>query len=159
MIPLFDEMRPYLDECHELAEPGSQFVITRYRDATQNLRTQFMRIIRRAGLKPWPRLFQNLRASRETELAANHPLHHVCEWIGNSQPVAMKHYLSVRDEDYEQAARQWAQSPSVMGGTGEKSSGIEIEKTSVFPANTRPYGIVHKRTVGHAGLEPATSSL
>src|SRR5436305_6668827 len=28
-----------------------------------NLRTQFLKIIRRAGLTPWPRLFHNLRAS------------------------------------------------------------------------------------------------
>ena len=67
-------------------------------------RTQLERIIRRAGLEPWPKLFQNLRSSRETELAREWPLHVVTEWIGNSQPVALKHYLQVTDEDYERAS-------------------------------------------------------
>jgi hypothetical protein len=31
------------------------------------------RIIKRAGLKPWPKLFQNLRSTRETELAEDFP--------------------------------------------------------------------------------------
>jgi hypothetical protein len=43
-------------------------------------------------------LFQNLRAARETELAETFPLHVVCAWLGNSRPVAMKHYLQVTDE-------------------------------------------------------------
>lgn len=40
-----------------------------YRRRNSNPRTQLMKIIRRAGLKPWPKLFQNLRSTRETELA------------------------------------------------------------------------------------------
>jgi hypothetical protein len=63
------------------------------------------RIIRRAGLTPWPKLFQNLRSTRETELAQHHPIHVVCAWLGNSPAVATKHYLQVRDEDFERAAR------------------------------------------------------
>ena len=38
------------------------------RDSAVNLRTQFCRIIRRAGFAPWPKLWHNLRASRESEL-------------------------------------------------------------------------------------------
>lgn len=144
VIPLFEEIRPYLEECDELAKPGDVHVITRYRDATQNLRTQFQKIIRRAGLNPWPRLFQNLRSSCETELAGRFAIHLVTYWIGNSTPVALRHYLTVRDEDYELAARQWAQSPSVTGGIERESIGATIEKSPVIPANTQPYGYVHK---------------
>ncbi|MGD9724021.1 MAG: hypothetical protein AB7O59_21705 [Pirellulales bacterium] len=79
-----------------------------YRDAGQNLRTQLERIIRRAGLEPWPKLFQNLRSTRETELAESFPMHVVCEWIGNSAAVAAKHYLQVTDEHFEQAAQSEA---------------------------------------------------
>jgi hypothetical protein len=63
-----------------------------------------LRIIERAGLKPWPRLFHNMRASRQTELTARFPLHVVCEWIGNSAPIADKHYLQVTDSHYADAA-------------------------------------------------------
>ena len=67
------------------------------------------RIIRRAGLKPWPKLFHNLRASRETELAADFPIHVVCAWIGNSALIAAKHYLQVTDDYFERAAKSDAQ--------------------------------------------------
>jgi integrase len=84
-IPIFPELLPYLREVFEAADPGSEYVITRYRRGTQNLRTTLNRIIRLAGLEPWPKLFQNLRSTRETELAEKYPLHVVCAWIGNSQ--------------------------------------------------------------------------
>jgi len=72
-IPIFPELRPYLENAWDSAEPGTEFVITHYRHANANLRTQFQRIIRCAGFEPWPKHFQNLRASRATELAAEHP--------------------------------------------------------------------------------------
>jgi integrase len=104
LVPMFPELRPYPEKAFEQATPGSEFVITRYRDADKNLRTQLHRIIYRAGLKPWPKVFQNLRSTRETELAEQFPLHVVCKWIGNSQPVAAKHYLQVTSEHFERAA-------------------------------------------------------
>lgn len=104
MIPIFPELREYLEQAFEDAEPGSEFVITRYRSQNSNLRTQLERIIKRAGLKPWPKLFQNLRSTRETELAETYPLHVVCGWIGNTAAVATKHYLQVTDEHFAQAA-------------------------------------------------------
>ena len=103
-IPLFPELRPYLEEVYEQAAPGSEWVITRYRDGNTNLRTQLQRIIGRAGLQCWPKLFQNLRSTRETELAKDHPIHVVCAWLGNSPVVAAKHYLQVTDADYEQGS-------------------------------------------------------
>jgi integrase len=111
-IPMFPELRPYLEEVFEEAEPGTEYVITRYRNDNANLRTQLQRIIRKAGLKPWPKLFQNLRSTRETELAESHPMHVVCSWIGNSQAVAAKHYLQVRDEDFDRASESGAESPT-----------------------------------------------
>jgi len=102
-IPLFPELRPHLEEVWEQAEPGSIYVITRYRSANTNLRTQLQRIMARAGVKAWPRLFQNMRASRETELSRRHPLHVVTSWIGNSAPIAARHYLQVTDTDFDAA--------------------------------------------------------
>jgi len=51
-------------------------------------RYQAEEIIRHAGLEPWPKVSPNLRSTRETELAEQFPMHVVCKWIGNSQPVA-----------------------------------------------------------------------
>ncbi|MCA9235754.1 MAG: site-specific integrase [Planctomycetales bacterium] len=103
-VPIFPELLPYLQDAYELAEDGAEFVIARYRDTNSNLRTQLLRIIQRSGLQSWPKLFQNLRSTRETELAEDFPLHVVCAWIGNSQPVAAKHYLQVTDDHFERAA-------------------------------------------------------
>ncbi len=108
IIPMFPELRALLMEAFEAAEPGGEWVIARYRDPTCNLRSQFIRILHRAGLKPWPRLFHNLRGSRQTELAAKHPIHVVCAWLGNTQAVAQTHYLQLRDSDFEDAIREVA---------------------------------------------------
>jgi integrase len=107
-VPIFPELRPYLEQVFEQAPEGAVNVITRYRDTNQNLRTQLNRIVRRAGLVPWPKPFQNMRASRETELAALYPLHVVCTWIGNSMLVANKHYLQTTEEDFRRAAKSGA---------------------------------------------------
>ena len=58
-----------------------------------NLGTTLKKIIKRAGLEPWPKLFQNLRATREIELTAKHGIATACEWIGNTIAVAQEHYL------------------------------------------------------------------
>jgi integrase len=107
-VPLFPELRPYLEEAFEQAAEGAVHVIAGYREDRSGLHHKLLRIIRRAGVDPWPKLFQNLRASRETELAAEYPLHVVCAWIGNSAPIAAKHYLQITDADFERAARSGA---------------------------------------------------
>jgi integrase len=94
-VPLFPELLPYLEEAFEAAAPGTVHVITHSRDQSVNLRTGLNRIIRRAGLEPWERPWYNLRATRQTELSAEFPLHVVCAWIGNKQAVAAEHYLQV----------------------------------------------------------------
>jgi integrase len=108
VVPIFPELRPYLDAV--FCEPGeSEFVITRYRDFNGNLRTQLQRIIVKAGVQAWPKLFQNLRSTRQTELAEEFPSHVVCAWMGNSEAVAAKHYLQVTDEHFAKASGPTAQ--------------------------------------------------
>ena len=58
-----------------------------------DLQTQLRRIIRKAGLDPWTRVWHNLRSSRETELAATFPVHVVCAWMGHAALIAQRHYL------------------------------------------------------------------
>jgi len=66
-----------------MAPEGAVYVVDeRFRKALKpdgswgncNLRTTFEKIIERAGLTQWPRLFHNLRASRETELVERFPV-------------------------------------------------------------------------------------
>jgi len=150
---MFPELRPYLEERWEQAEPGETFFIPRYRDAKQNLRTTFTKIVKRAGLQPWPKLFQNLRASRQTELEEIFPSHVVCAWMGNSQQVALRHYLQVTDDHFAKA-------------TADQCGKIVASKASQDPANekcvTRNTAISSNVSQGDAcaavplGLEPTT---
>lgn len=79
------------------------------------------------------------------------PMHVVCKWVGNSEPVAAKHYLQVTDEHYEKAAQNAAQCPSELDRTGQ-------EAESVAPAIPGEYGLLHHYTnvkIAEAGFEPA----
>lgn len=104
IIPLFPELHAVLLDAFELADSGAEFVISGYRDANANLRTQLLRIIERTGLEPWPRLFNAMRASRATELAAEYPAAVCTSWMGHTQAVAQSHYHMVRDEDFDRAS-------------------------------------------------------
>jgi len=130
-VPIFPELRPYVEEAFELAAEGAVYVINRYRDANSNLRTQLNRIIRRAGLDHWPKLFHNLRASRETELAQTFPIHVVCKWIGHAAAIAQKHYLQVTDADFAKAAQKAAQYGAVSSRTEPQAKMPDTEKTAV----------------------------
>jgi len=118
VVPIFGRLRQHLEDAHELAAPGEVYVVGTkqgdgYREAAQgdggwanaNLRTTFEKLIRRAGLQTWPRLFQNLRASCETDLMQNHPIHVVTAWIGNTPKIALGHYLQTLEADFEKAVR------------------------------------------------------
>jgi len=102
-VPLFPEITEPLELAWEEAKEGEQFIFPRTITGAVNLRKRLTSIIKKAGLSPWPKLFQNLRASRETELCQNHPLHVAAAWIGNSPTVAIGHYLTVLDSDFEKA--------------------------------------------------------
>ena len=64
-------------------QPGGPevFVINQGRTNKVNWRSQLERIIAKAGLEPWEKLFQNLRSSRQTELCEQYPLHVVTAWL------------------------------------------------------------------------------
>ncbi len=159
-VPLFPELLPHLREVFEQAEPGTEYVITRYRHSNQNLSTQLRRILRRASLTPWPKLFQNLRATRQTELADKFPLHVVCAWFGNSQPVAIRHYLQVTDEHFRQAVQNPVQ-PDITGGhtVAQPAPGEagDLAICGSSQGNVAQCENISTELVGVAGLEPATS--
>ena len=111
LIPMFPKLREELKAQWELAEEGgSPYVIDRWRDIaannSKNMRTQLRRIMFRAGLPEWERLFQNLRESRANEIWSEYPRHVAAAWMGHSERVAMKHYLQVTDEQFQRALKK-----------------------------------------------------
>ena len=135
VIPLFADLRPYLEDARGLVEPGQLYVVggktgDMYRAAAKtkagqwmnaNLRTSFMRLILKAKVDEWPRLFHNLRASRETELLEEFPVHVVAMWMGHDPKVALKHYAQTTDEHFERAAKSAA--PGLQKATQQAAAG------------------------------------
>ena len=166
IIPLFPELREHLEAAWEEAEPGTEHVITTYRDSSINLRSRTLDIIWAAGLKEWPKLFQDLRSTRETELAETFPMHVVCKWIGNSEPVAAKHYLQVTDEHFQRAseggdeaehdakaARNAAQYVPELGSTGQHKK----QQTPIIPEEYEGLPLCTSEQVPPRGVEPLSS--
>ena len=59
-------------------------------------------------------LFHNLRSFRQTELASTFPLFVFCRWLGNSEKIADKHYLTLEDSYFEKAAQGGARSGALI---------------------------------------------
>jgi integrase len=182
-IPLFPELRTVLDEAFDLAPEGAVYVVDeRFRKSAMgpggwmnaNLRTHFTRIVKRAGLTPWPRVFHNLRASRETELVESYPLQVVTDWLGNTPKVAMRHYLMTTDEHFAAAVK--GDDPAAEGLTGEAAQNAAQQAHAGHRGESQPNNAAHKKTpvvlglasscdttqlpgMAGAGFEPTTSRL
>lgn len=104
IVPIFPELAVHLREAFEQAKPGAVHVITRYREKQKNVRTQFARYVKAAGLKPWPKPFINMRSMRAIELRERFPDHVVNKWIGHCQATASGHYLRVLESHWQSAA-------------------------------------------------------
>ena len=159
VVPIFPELRPYLEDVFDQAAVGSEFVLpSLQREAAQlgdwravNLRTRFQKIVKKAGLTPWPRLWHNLRASRQTELEEQFPSHVVCAWLGNSEAVARKHYLQVRETDFQKATQKATQHTAASG---------DFEAHTVTTnAKTLGKPRVSVFSMGDTGFEPVTSTV
>jgi len=118
IIPLFPELAEPLSEAFERAREGEAFILPKLsRVSSAALRKPIEAAIRRAGLRLWPRLWQNLRSSRQTDLEQRFPGHVVCAWMGNNRQTAQRHYLQVLDSDYERAAQNPAQQGAETSGS------------------------------------------
>jgi hypothetical protein len=80
------------------AESNTETVITRFSPSNVNLHKPFLKIMENAGRIPWPKMFQNLRASCETEwLDSGLPAHVVTSWMGHSVKVQNNSHAQVDD--------------------------------------------------------------
>ncbi|MFM8274980.1 MAG: hypothetical protein ACKODX_21985 [Gemmata sp.] len=91
-----------------------------------NLRTTFEKIIHRAGLTVWPKLFHSMRASCETDPMQNHPIHALTAWIGNAPKIALGHYLQTLDADFAKAVK-----------SGAESGALGLQKAAQTGANAK----------------------
>lgn len=135
--PIFPELLPHLLRAREMAPAGAEFVQTRY-SSDANLLTTLEKIIAKAGLVAWPKLMQNLRATRETELLANYPTKDVTSWLGNSPAVAQKHYAMVTQAAFDRATTEGAKVAGVTAGVPAPSAPLKVPPTSADMAGYPP---------------------
>lgn len=102
-VPLFPEVRQaFMDYFESLPEGAPALVFGNMKFTS--LRDKFKPFLRRAGIPFWEKFFQNMRSTRETELVEKYPLQDVTAWLGNSPAVAQKHYLQVKNSNFQLAS-------------------------------------------------------
>ncbi len=89
---------PYFGAAIDEAKDGK----TRVSPTNVNLHKPFRKIILSAGLSPWQKLIQNLRASCATEwLDLGTPAHVVARWIAHSFKVQNDNYAQGDDHHFD----------------------------------------------------------
>ncbi|MHB1156446.1 MAG: site-specific integrase [Phycisphaerales bacterium] len=177
IVPMFSVLEPLFQLAFDQAAVGDVHVITRYRSPVTNLRTQFQRYIEQAGLKPWPKLWQNLRAGRATELADQYPSHLCASWLGHTETIADAYYRMVTDEHFTKAvesdenglrdaAKKAAQKAAQhLHVPARKASQTRCEKEEDPAECEALQGVTSEcektdsDSMGDEGLEPTTSSV
>ncbi len=166
VVPIVPRLAELLDDLHQLAEPGDADLFPRL-EGSANLRTTMSKIVGRAGLSTWPRLFQNLRASCATDWVAEFPNKDVASWLGHSPLVAAVHYLRPRDEHFKRAtginsahesAHQSAQNTTRQGaetiGTERKPGAQDVEDEGFMPVGAVACRNLPNWGMGEEGFEP-----
>ena len=152
-IPIFAELRPHLERARAEADDDAVYVFPDIRSGEKNLRTGLLRVLEKAGIPAWTKLFQNLRASRETELMRTHPAHLVHAWVGNSEGVAEDHYLMATDEDFDRAAGK-ATLKATLSALITAAQALSPEtRKAVSPANAKDTAV----QIPPRGVEPRFS--
>ncbi len=147
VVPLFAKLRPILQDAHDVAPDGAEFIVPNCRSIAKNFRKGLTRAIKLAGLVPWQKLFVNCRSSLESELIRQHDLATVCRWLGHSPRVAVAHYAQTLDDDWQRAtgmdnAHQVAlqkamQEPAESNGNQREVAISTAGESSEFPATSR----------------------
>lgn len=137
-----------------------------------NLRTTFRKIIARAGVKPWPRAFHNMRASCATDWVERFPAHVVAGWLGHFSLIAATHYVQTRDAHFDLAAgvagpknpsEEAAAIPATQArpsdATGEYTETDNVENLGDLEVLGVACKSLKNKGMGVTGLEPVTSSV
>ncbi|MCA9049640.1 MAG: site-specific integrase, partial [Planctomycetaceae bacterium] len=142
-------------------------IITRFSQSNTNLDKPMKVIIDRAGLKPWPKLFQNMRASCETQwLREGERADLVANWIGHSVKVQNMNYVQHTDDDIaafnaRAGFKSGSECGSVVDGNGRNRREGVSHLNCISPAkNVETQHFIDSNApqrLPRAGLEPARS--
>jgi len=178
IIPIDPRLMAVLTDAFEQAPVGATLIVPAHQNPKANLGTHGTRIIKAAGVKAWPKPFQNMRSSCETEWLETYPIKAVCDWIGNSEAVCLKHYAQVLPEHFisatggdaahsarkaaHNAAHQTAQNAAQQVPLG-KLMEVDKNKKTVVPRGKTTVSIDNlaesaNDSVGATRFERATST-
>lgn len=97
-VPLCARLHDVLLEAFSRAPEGRVAAVDL---SSNNLNRDAEKIIRRGGLRPWPRVFQSMRSSCENDwklAGVNEPTY--CCWLGHSPTVSRRHYVSPTEAEF-----------------------------------------------------------
>ena len=108
-IPLWPEIRRYLDIAFDEAPPREEFIIVSHRSKHTSAHAGlFLAACFRANVtksrrdRPWPKLWTNMRSTRATELRKEYAPDVVDYWMNHSAKVSKDHYQQWDNFDWRQ---------------------------------------------------------
>lgn len=104
VLPLFPEMHEVLSALWETAQTGEPLMFPHHQVTGARLTNKLRQACWASGQPLWVRPWQNMRASRETELLNSKPIHVVANWFGHSPAIALRHYAQIVKEQSAKAA-------------------------------------------------------
>jgi integrase len=144
-VPIFAELRPHLERAYRERALGAVYVVPRARGGS-NLSTHAKRLVAKAGVEVWPKLFVNLRGSCSDDLERRGIAEKAINaWIGNTARMRHRHYHSVRPEDWAAVTGNPTpnpapstpvsghQEPSTLHGAREKSLDVVKDAETHYP--------------------------
>ncbi len=169
--PMFPELVAPLEKLRDLATASGKAgavdpVISLEGSSEAVFRRRLERLLKRAKVEPWPKLFQNMRDSRLMDLAEKHPLKDVCSWLGNSPEIAAKFYLQTRDSEFAKAIGVAQTGGAPLCATVDQEAPVPEVANDDCTKKPKEIGdslgfenLVVGQKVGEEGLEPPTSTL
>lgn len=98
-VPVCQRLLDILLAAFENAKDG-QVTVTGF--SGNNVVRDGNRIVRVAGLEPWPKLYQAMRSSCENDWkSAGYAEPTYCAWAGHSPTVSRKHYVAPTDAEFD----------------------------------------------------------
>ena len=132
MVPITPKLMELLQARFDEVEEGEPHLVTLRLSGAA--RRQINRILQRAKVAAWPKLWQSLRQSCEKEWAMSFPQYAVSKWIGHSITVSGRHYAnSVPDELFERAAARPADEEPGDGSHDGEADGAQRQAQRKAP--------------------------
>lgn len=111
VVPMFPEVKKALLELAEQPVDEAQpLLFPNLQVSGTALKNRLETACRAARVPLWYKPWQNMRATRVTELVEVFPIQVVAAWLGHSPVVAVKHYAQVAKEHFELAVRGFEKS-------------------------------------------------